>query len=164
MKLKYSKRHFYNDTANFIRENTKESEWHENIICQLFMNLQPSDIYRLINDVIEQKRLFASGRVEIFGIIPSYGFMVIFERDRDKLIMKLSTKCKLFYLFLQKIAAEPESKYWLYTQKSCIFQILFEYEVLAQIRKESFLPWWNLKPAYGGKVLFTRIIFTTIFI
>lgn len=86
----HTKRFFYNETARFIRENSKQSEWHKNITGQLFMSLQPSDIYRLINDVIEQKRLFESGRIEIFGTIPSYEFMVIYERYYDILIMNLS--------------------------------------------------------------------------
>lgn len=66
----------YNNTVNFIRDNSGKSEWHENIVAQVFMNLQSTDVYRIIDDVIKQRRLFANGRVEIFATIPSFEYMV----------------------------------------------------------------------------------------
>lgn len=66
----------YNNTVNFIRENSDKSEWHENIVAQLYINLQSADVFRIIDDVIKQKRLFANGRIEIFATIQSFEFMV----------------------------------------------------------------------------------------
>lgn len=58
------------------------------------------------------------------------------------------------------MTALPNSTYLLYTQKSCIFQILFEYELLAELPKESFLPWYSQKPAFRGKVIRQKIFDT----
>lgn len=41
--------------------------------------------------------------------------------------------------------AGVESSYIMYNYYSCIFQILFECEILGKIPKNNFLPWWNPK-------------------
>lgn len=40
-----------------------------------------------------------------------------------------------------------------------MFQILFDYEMLAEIPRANFLPWRSSKLAYGGKVVFLEIDF-----
>lgn len=73
----------------------------------------------------------------------------------------MKAKKLLFFLHqLQRLTAGPSSPYLLYTQLSCLFQILFEYEKLAEIPIGNFLPWQRLKPAFGGKVNIQYILLT----
>lgn len=62
-----------------------------------------------------------------------------------------------FFIFfetwlLQKLTAGPSSPYVLYTYFSCLSQILFEWEQLAEFPVDDFLPWHSPKPGFGGKV------------
>ncbi|XP_055321600.1 dimethyladenosine transferase 2, mitochondrial [Sitodiplosis mosellana] len=125
--------YLYIRMANLIQEHSEKQQWHKDVVCQLFVYLKSSDFFRIISDVVIQRRLFANGRIDIFAIVPLLEFM--------------------------RITANPDSKYWLYTQKSCLFQIFFEYELLAEFQKESFLPWFNPKPAYGGKIEYDTDLF-----
>lgn len=66
----------YNNMANFILENCKRRQWHEQIVFQLFTCLRPGEMYRFIMDIVRQRRFFFNGRAEIFALMPSLEYMV----------------------------------------------------------------------------------------
>lgn len=62
--------------TNFILKHCEQRQWHEDIVYQLFICLQTDDVYRLVMDVIGQRRLFGNGRAEIFAIVPPLEYKV----------------------------------------------------------------------------------------
>lgn len=74
-------------------------------------------------------------------------------------------KCKKISYFLsyqlQKLTAGPSSPYCLYTHLSCLFQIIFDYERLAEFPIENFLPWHCLKRGFRGNVNYYSIFVLT---
>lgn len=72
---KYRNSH-YISIANFIQKQSEKQQWHKQISSQLFMYLHRDDIYRIIDDVVKQRRLFTNGRIDIFAILPSIEYMV----------------------------------------------------------------------------------------
>lgn len=67
----------YNSTVNFILEHCAKKEWHESVTCQIFRCSQFYDFHQIIADVVQQRKIFANGRVDIFATIPSIEYMVI---------------------------------------------------------------------------------------
>lgn len=63
-----------------------------------------------------------------------------------------------FFHELQKLTAGRSSPYWLYTHLSCLFQIIFDYEQLAEFPNDNFLPWHRPKSGFGGKVIYKFLI------
>ncbi|XP_031617857.1 dimethyladenosine transferase 2, mitochondrial [Contarinia nasturtii] len=112
---------------HYISEYSVKQQWHENIVAQLFLTLKTSRfINYLIYDIVFEKKLCKNGRVEIFAVMPTIESM--------------------------KFMADTECNYMLYTHQSCMFQILFECEILAEVCNLNFLPWYKDKKQLSRSV------------
>lgn len=67
----------YMSMVSFILEHSDKKQWHEDVICQIFVYLQTDNYFRIVTDIIKQRRLFTNGRIDIFAILPSIEYMVI---------------------------------------------------------------------------------------
>lgn len=130
------KTHFFEDLT--------ECGWHEEINCQLFGCISSK---RLISDlaksIFRQTGFFANGRKELFLLLPADVLMVISPSSLMSLYLKpqLCIICLLF----QEMICNKSAGYKFYNSRSCIFQIIFEYELLARIPTTNFLPWFRNK-------------------
>lgn len=143
---------FYGSIRNSIFKFCERREWNENVVFQLFLCSQLEDIHRLNTDVILQSGLFEYGRADIFTIMTPLDFMVWIQIEISILKFKRGKNCFCFSHQLQKLTAGPSSTYLLYTHLSCLFQIIFDYELLAEFPIDNFLPWHRPKSGFGGKV------------